>query len=146
MGCTGSKLKGDDVPDLTSTPPRPSKPETSLAPQQTTITTSDLPEKQPTTDSQTTYPHSLPQQPAQNNKEPSSSITQTPPEGPNKPPTLDTHNRPRKQSLAQRWKERKGVPEPKDENGRGLYSGMTTEDLIKLSRSQIVDGRVCAAG
>jgi hypothetical protein len=61
---------------------------------------------------------------------------------PSNTPSSSSSPTQKKQSLSQRWKERHGVPEPKDENGRGLYSGKTTDELIALSRKQIPDGRV----
>ncbi|ERF70040.1 hypothetical protein EPUS_03592 [Endocarpon pusillum Z07020] len=133
MGCGSSKLKGDEITDLSSPPlpPNPSKSERSSAsssapqPINTTTTTTDshLPSNQNPTKNgfQSTFTHTLP--PQKEHKQP-----------------------PKKQSLSQRWKERKGVPEPKDENGRGLYSGKTTDELVKIGGSQVVDGRVYAAG
>ncbi|KAF7512556.1 hypothetical protein GJ744_000817 [Endocarpon pusillum] len=133
MGCSSSKLKGDEITDLSSPPlaPHPSKfnrsSTSSSAPQpiNTTTTTTDsrLPSNQDPTNNgfQSTYTHNV-------------------------PPQKEQKQAPKKQSLSQRWKERKGVPEPKDENGRGLYSGKTTEELVKMGGSQVVDGRVFAAG
>lgn len=137
MGCGSSKLKGDEITDLSSPPPpHPSKSNrssttSSSAPQpintttSTTTTTTDshLPSNQDPTNNgfQSTYTHTL--SPQKEQKQP-----------------------PKKQSLSQRWRERKGVPEPKDENGRGLYTGMTTDELVKMGGSQVVDGRVYEAG
>lgn len=63
-------------------------------------------------------------------------------------PTLDERPANAKRSLRSLWKDRnnRGVHEPKDENGRGLYTGMTTEELVKRGGAQPADGRVLAAG
>jgi hypothetical protein len=147
MGSTNSKLKGDAIPDLISTTPPPSKPDTSSTPPP--HTTNNHTSRDPTKKHQQQQPPTTPYTPSiqsdrlpQPSKEPSSFSStinaETPPQEPS--PT-----KPRKQSLKQRWKERRGVPEPKDENGRGLYSGKTTDELVKQARSQVVDGRIEAA-
>jgi hypothetical protein len=136
MGNTSSRLKGDAIPDLTTQPSElsaaPPKPTSlSLQPTSAKHTTSTT----TTNPLQTTNTHTLPHEPS----------TTQPDKHAATPSTTNNNNKPRKQSLAQRWKERKGVPEPKDENGRGIYSGKTTEELIKQARQQIVDGRMLAA-
>jgi hypothetical protein len=131
MGSGGSKLKGEAVPDITS-----HSPKTESSPPKHT----DGPEMHNEYGNKTfdsTYAHDLSQGASapQPSKTPSSQAQ----------PTDNNKPKPRKQSLKQMWKERKGVPEPKDENGRGIYSGKTTEELVKQARSQVVDGRIAAA-
>jgi hypothetical protein len=143
MGCTASNLKGDAVSDLASSPSK-SQPLHSSSLQPKSIS-SDQPEKHDGTTStkafdSTYYTHTIP--PPQQDLTPQQPPTSKQPEPAD---TKEDTNKPRKQSLAQRWKERKGVPEPKDEHGRGVYSGKTTEELVKQARAQVVDGRVCAA-
>ncbi len=135
----GSKLKGDAVADLTSQTsiiPNPSSP-----PRHTDNPSSDLHEKHTTDVCQSSFKSTLPQEPTEN----PSSHTSSPPSEPKTAPS-NTANRSKRQSLSQRWKERHGVPEPKDEHGRGVYSGKTTEELVQQARSQVVDGRVVMEG
>ncbi len=68
-----------------------------------------------------------------------------PTQPPLSPPEQQPPLQPKKQTFSQRYKERKrGVPEPKDENGRGLYTGKTTDELVKIGASQVIDGRILA--
>ncbi len=141
MGCGSSKLKGDEMADLASPPP-PTKPSTSnKSPISTSISSVPLPTN--TTTAPTTRPH-LPSNQTTNNTNNNnfqSTYTHTISSPEQEPP------QPKQQSLSQRWKERKrGVPEPKDENGRGLYTGKTTDELVKMGASQVVDGRVVTGG
>lgn len=64
------------------------------------------------------------------------------------PPPSSPEPRP-KQSLYARFRARKlGSPEPRDADGRGLYTGMTSEELVRLARGQKVEwmGVVGAGG
>lgn len=131
MGCSSSKLKGESIPDLTSkdTPIHL----TSLV-EDNDSETRDAGAKG---DLNSASPHtrSAHQAEVQNSTRPLKNTFTTDLAEPT------TSNKPRKQSLKQRWKERRGVPEPKDENGRGIYTGKTTEELIRDARRQPVDGR-----
>ena len=134
MGCTTSKLKGDHTDDLISSYPSNSQPPASPPTEKTTRTRLPTGTKAETeTETETRIPDTK-------TFESTFASAMTP-----------SHERPpnekaRKQSLRLLWKERKGVHEPKDENGRGLYSRLTTEELVKMGGAQPVDGRVRAGG
>jgi hypothetical protein len=134
MGNTSSKLKGDAIPDLTFPPSEPSV----ASPKPTS------PSPQPALAKKTASTTTNPFQSTKNPPFPHEPTTSQPDKH-TTPPFSTSNNKPRKQSLAQRWKERKGVPEPRDENGRGIYSGKTMEELVKQGGQQIVDGRMLAA-
>jgi hypothetical protein len=138
MGSGGSKLKGEKVSDLTSSPPPPPKQGThsrksaSRNPDQPAHTSDD--DKTYTSTFTNTYSqdHNAPQPSAeqQPQKPFENTFTHDPP-----PQDNEAGEKSRRQSLKDRWKTRHGVPEPRDENGRGVYTGKTKEEQARHARS-----------
>ena len=151
MGCGTSKLKGDPFDSINSPtyPPAPrdkdkieryreSKP---------LIYDADIPKtaKEAPAAKKMKLP-ALPRQSSEKDKLASSGITSIPQQNPAAhSSSSDTyasrkealHNSSNKLStLRQRWKERRGVPEPRDPvTGRGLHTGLTLEEIKKLVES-----------
>jgi hypothetical protein len=151
MGCGTSKLKGDPFDSINSStyPPVPrdkdkieryreSKP---------LIYNADIPKtaKETPAAKKMKLP-ALPRQSSEEDKLASSGITSVPQQNPathssssgtHVPQKEALHNSSNKLStLRQRWKERRGVPEPRDPvTGRGLHTGLTPEEIKKLVES-----------
>jgi hypothetical protein len=157
MGCGTSKLKGDSFDGINSStyPPalrdkdeietsRESKP---------LIYEADIPETaNEASAAKKTKSSAHPRQSSEKDKLASSDITSIPRHNPaGHSSSSDTyvsrkealHNSSNKLStLRQQWKERRGVPEPRDPvTGRGLHTGLTPEEIKKLVESTRGAGR-----
>lgn len=151
MGCGTSKLKGDSFDGINSStyPPAPRDKDgiETYRESKSLIYDADIPKtaKEAPATKKMKLP-ALPHQSSEKDKLAPSNMTSLPQPNPaahslssdtyvSRKETLDnSSNKP--STLRQRWKERRGVPEPRDPvTGRGLHTGLTPEEIKKLVES-----------
>ena len=150
MGCGTSKLRGDSFDNINSSPyppaPRDKDEIDRSRESKPLIYDADIPKtaKEAST-AKKTKSCALLRQSSKKDKLASSNITSVPHNPAPHSSSPDTyvsrkealHNSSNKLStLRQRWKDRHGVPEPRDPvTGRGLHTGLTPEEIKKLVES-----------
>jgi len=151
MGCGTSKLKGDSFDGINAStyPPAPRDKDgiEKYRESKPLIYDADIPKT--TKEAPAAKKMNLPAfscQSSEKDKLASSNMASIPQQNPAAHPSSSDiyvprkealHNTPNKLStLRQRWKERRGVPEPRDPvTGRGLHTGLTPEEIKKLVES-----------
>lgn len=150
MGCGTSKLKGDSFDSINSStyPPAPRDKDEIERSQESKplIYDADIPKTVKEASAAKKKSCAPPRQSLKKDKLASSNITSIPQNNPAAHSSSSNtyvsrkealHNSSNKLStLRQQWKDRRGVPEPRDPvTGRGLHTGLTPEEIKKLVES-----------